>query len=170
MKKLTIALCTLPLLLVGTSVIAGMQHEGFSKCDRDGKMEKHDQKDRSKYMVKKMSKKLGLSDTQQEEVQKLFSSKHEQRQEMHTQMRTLHKATRDLDPSAADYDQQLAQTKKAASDMAVSRVEQQVNMKTEMAKILTAEQMSELEEMRGRFGEGRGKHHGESYGKRHHQE
>ena len=170
MKKLTIALCTLPLLLVGTAVIADMKHEGFSKCDRDGKMEKYAQKDRSKYMVKKMSKKLGLSDTQQEEVQKLFSSKHEQRQAIHTQMRTLHKATRDLDPSAADYDQKLAQTKKAAADMAVSKVEQHVNMKTEMAKILTAEQMSKFEEMRGRFEEGRGKHHGEGYGKRHHQE
>ncbi|BBB28173.1 Spy/CpxP family protein refolding chaperone [Neptunomonas japonica] len=159
MKKLTIALLTLPVLLVGTTVIAGMQHEGFSKCDRDGKMEKYDQKDRSKYMVKKMSKKLGLSDTQQEEVQKLFSSKHEQRQKMHTQMRTLHQATRDLDPNAADYDQQLAKTKTTAADMAVNKVEQQVNMKTEMAKILTEEQMSKLDDMRANFGEGRGKHH-----------
>ncbi|WP_028468503.1 Spy/CpxP family protein refolding chaperone [Neptunomonas japonica] len=159
MKKLTIALLTLPALLVGTTVIAGMQHDGFSKCDRDGKMEKHAQKDRSNYMVKKMSKKLGLSDSQQEEVQKLFSSKHEQRQEMHTQMRTLHKATRDLDPNAADYDQQLAKTKKAAANMAVSKIEQQVYMKAEMAKILTAEQISKFEDMRARFGEGRGKHH-----------
>lgn len=168
MKKLTIALFTLPVLLAGTAVIAGMQHhdEGYSKCDKGEKMHKGDRKDRENHRLEKMSEQLGLSDSQQEEMQKLFENKKDQRQEMHSQMRNLHQATRNLDPDAADYKARLAETKQAAADMAVSKVDQQVSMRTEMAKILTADQLSKLEEMRDRSGKEHGKHRGEGHEKR----
>lgn len=167
MKKLTIALLTLPTLLIGSVVIAGMQQgEGFSKCDRSEKMYKNDYKDRGNHMLTKISNQLELSDTQQEEMQKLFNNKQDQRQEMHAKMRNLHQATRNLDPSASDYTTRLADTKKAAADMAVSKVDQHVSMQTEMAKILTPDQLSKLDKMRDSFGKERGKHHGEGYGQR----
>lgn len=168
MKKLTLALLALPVLLTGTAVIAGMQQHdgGFNKCDQGEKMQKGDRTDRENNRLEKMSKQLGLSDSQQEEMHKLFNSKQEQRQEMHAQMRNLHQATRTLDPSAADYKERLAETKAAAADMAVSRVDQHVGMQTEMAKILTADQLSKLEKMRDGFGEERNKHRGEGDGKR----
>ncbi|WP_293267549.1 Spy/CpxP family protein refolding chaperone [Neptunomonas sp.] len=158
MKKLTVTLLAIPALLAGTAVFAGMNHDGYSKCDRGGKMFGSDKSEkRAGYIAKKMSKKLGLSDTQQVQVEQLFSSKQEQRQGMYKEMQELHQATRDLDPNAADYSTRLADTKKAAADMAVSRVEQQVGMRADMAKILTAEQMAKFEEMRDKFGKGRGK-------------
>ena len=166
MKKLTIALLALPVLLTGTAVIAGMQqNEGFSKCDQGEKMHKNYDKDRANHMLRKISKQLDLSDTQKEEVRKLFDNKKEQRQDMHSKMRNLHQATRTLDPNAADYEKRLAETKQAAADMAVSRVDQHVNMRSEMAKILTTDQLDKFEKMRGGFGEERSKHRGEDYGK-----
>lgn len=166
MKKLTIALLTLPVLVLGTTVIAGMQYEGSGKCDQGKKMHKNDHKDRADYMLKKMSKQLALSETQEEEMQKLFNNKQDQRQAMHAQMRNLHQATRTLDPSAADYATRLADTKKAAADMAVSRVDQHASMQTEMAKILTPEQLSKLDKIRDGYGMGHGKHYREGYEKR----
>ncbi len=166
MKKLTIALLTLPVLALGTSVIAGMQPEGFSKCDRSAKMHKSDHNERADHMLKKMSKQLELSETQEEEMRNLFSKKQDQRQEMHAQMRNLHETTRNLDPSASDYATRLADTKKAAAELAVSKVDQHVSMQTEMAKILTPDQINKLDKMRDGFGKEHGKHYREGDEKR----
>jgi len=166
MKKLTIALLTLPVLALGTTVIAGMQHEGYSKCDQGAKMHKNDHNERAGHMLKKMSKQLELSETQEEEMRNLFSKKQDQRQAMHAQMRNLHQTTRNLDPGASDYATRLADTKKAAAELAVSKVDQHVSMRTEMAKILTPDQLSKLESMRDNSKQKYGRHHGEGDEKR----
>ncbi|WP_372739933.1 Spy/CpxP family protein refolding chaperone [Neptunomonas sp.] len=169
MKKLTIALISLPILLAAAASYAGMQHsEGYGKCDRDGGMYKHDRNSNKNRMIERMSEKLDLSETQQQDLQQLFESKQAQRQEMHKQMRSLHQATRNLDPSAADYDQRLSEAKQAATELAVNKIDQKVDMKAAMANILTADQLSKMEKMRDGSGSGKehGKHRGEGYEKR----
>lgn len=164
MKKLTVALLTLPVLLAGAASFAGMQqHDGYNKCDRDGDMKRYEHEDRQSNRMEWMSKRLELTDVQQQEMQKLFEGKQKQHQTMREQMQSLHQATRDIDPSAADYDKRLADAKKAASEMAVSKIDQMVSMRTEMSKILTAEQLSKMDAMKQYHGEGKG----DGYGKHH---
>ena len=168
MKKLTVALLTLPVLLAGAASFAGMQqHDGYNKCDRDGDMKRYEHGDHHTNRMEWMSKRLELTDVQQQEMQKLFEGKQKQHQTMREQMQSLHQATRDIDPSAADYDKRLADAKKAASEMAVSKIDQMVSMRTEMSKILTAEQLSKMDAMKQHHREGKGdshaKHHNDSH-------
>lgn len=171
MKKLTIALITAPILLAGVAAFAGMQHHGDDeKCDRghgnghEKRMDKSDREDRADRMLERMSKRLELSDEQQVAMKTLFADQKEQRQTMRSEMQSFHQAMRNLDPAAADYDTNLTEAKRIAADLAVNKVDQKISMKTELSKILTAEQLSKFEDMRERHGEGHGKKHGDKHG------
>lgn len=171
MKKLTIALVTLPLILAGAASFAGMQqHEGQNKCDRDHDMKRYNYADRESNRMDKMSKHLELTEAQQQEMQKLFEGKQKQHQAMREQMQSLHQTTRDINPAAADYDKRLADAKKAASEMATNKIDQMVNMRAEISKILTAEQLSKMDEMKQQHrkakGDGYDKHHKDGHGMR----
>lgn len=148
MKKAIITLITIPAIAFGAAALADMKGHGGPFGDKD-KSERCDREkgDRGERMLKRMSKKLDLTDEQKVAVGKLMEEKRDQKVASKDKMVELHKAIRDLDPTADNYTQQLNKAKQTAADMAMQRVDSKASMKAEMQKILTGEQLAKLDEM-----------------------
>ena len=126
MKKLILAI----VIMVGL-VSFGQEKEGRGKFQSEQDVEAH---------IKKMSTDLNLSDKQLGEVKLLLMDQFNKRKQMRAEMK-----------KGKEDGMQISDEKRA--EMKKNRIDEQLEMKTKMKKILSEEQMRKLEEMRKQKGE-----------------
>lgn len=130
----------------------------------EGRHGKHEQMEDGKHADKRlhaMTKKLGLSEAQQEQMKELFKDRREEMRDQREQMREMYTAMRDLDVNAADYDQQVAALVATAQDNTAEMITMRAEQKKELFAILTPEQQEKLMEMdheRPRHGDKKPRH------------
>ncbi len=107
-----------------------------------------------------LSKKLALTAQQQTQIKALFQAQRTAHKAAAGIRKPLHQAIRNLDPKADDYAQKLVQVKQQAGLAASQKIDDMLAMQQSMKKILTAEQLLKMQELRA-TGEGRrGMQHG----------
>jgi len=162
MKKTMITLLTIPALMMGTFALADGKYKNDDcegqRGDKHAKYDKHDERGESgDRMIKRMSKRLDLSEEQQTSLADLFKSRAEQHTSMRDKTRSLHDTLRGLDSSSETYAKDLQSAKELAASLAVEKIDERASMRTDIAKILTPEQLAKFEDGMKQRGE-RGDH------------
>ena len=161
----TIALMAIPsMLLIGAFNVAhadNTQPGNWQKSEHYA--ENRGDNHRTMRATKKLnilSKKLALTAQQQTKIKALFQAQRTDHKAAAKNRKSLHQAIRNLDPNAGDYAQKLAQVKQQAGLAASQKIDDMLAMQQSMKKILTAEQLLKMQELRA-TGEGRrGMQHG----------
>ncbi len=165
LKRRTIALMTIPtMLLIGAFNVAhaantqpgNWQQSKHYAENRGGSH--HAMRASKKLNI--LSKKLALTAQQQAQIKVLFQAQRTAHKAAAGDQQPLHQALRNLDPKAADYAQKLAQVKQQAGLAASQKIDDMLAMQQSMKKILTAEQLLKMQEMRAAGKGRRGVQHG----------
>jgi Spy/CpxP family protein refolding chaperone len=160
MKFKSIAMLSLPaIFLAGT--FGSLQVQAQDNDHKKGhRYEQGNKGEHSERMLKRLSKKLDLTEQQQTDLKALFDNKKEASEGKHASRQALHDAVRNLDPSAADYASKLAQVKQQAGLAAQNKIDNMMEMRQSLQSILTPEQFTKMQafkEKRSEHGK-RGKH------------
>lgn len=130
-------------LAVGTAAWAGPGGKHCAKHGKDG--------DRTEMMQKKMDRmatKLGLSDTQQQQVKELMEGYKGAVKPLHEQKRALRKQMQALDPTSETYEQELTTAANQQADLIRQLTIAKGQKRQAMARILTAEQREKMQQFR----------------------
>ncbi len=158
MKMKRIAVLSIPALILATTFTTLQAQANDSK--QGHRYEQGHKGGNSEKMLKRMAKKLNLTEQQQTDLKALYDSKKETREQKRESRKSLHDSIRNLDPKAADYATRLNEVKQQAGLAAQTKIDDMMQMRTQMQAILTPEQyaqMKEMKEKRGKRGK-RGKH------------
>jgi Spy/CpxP family protein refolding chaperone len=160
MKKTLLTLVAIPTLVLGTMAYAdGGKHR--DSCDGKHDRQSHGKKEHGmrdgqsgERMLKRMTKRLELTEEQQTSLKTVFEAQSKQRDALKEKSRDLHEALRDLDPKADGYAEQLEEAKKTAAQLAVERIDEGAELRQKVADILTPEQLEKWETEKERRGKG----------------
>ncbi len=97
--------------------------------------------------VERMIKHLSLDETQQASVRQILEQRADQRQTMREQRKTLMRKAQALDPNARDYATQSQTLADEAAQLAREKVLTILQVKAELAQVLTPEQMQKMQEL-----------------------
>ena len=160
MKFKSIAMLSLPaIFLAGT--FTSLQVQAQDNDQKKGhRYEQGNKGQHSERMLKRLSKKLDLTEQQQTDLKALFDSKKDASEGKRESRQALHEAVRNLDPNAADYAAKLAQVKQQAGLAAQNKIDSMMEMRQGLQKILTPEQFTKMQTLKNKRGEHgkRGKH------------
>lgn len=143
-----------------TSAAATTDSESYSK-HKDGKGGKHHGKRHGKrggksHGMKRMAKKLNLTEAQQAELKTLREEQKATSAPLREEMKTLRTEMKALDTSSADYDNQVAAIADKKANLERQRFIQKSAARQKFEAVLTAEQLAKLSEMKEKRGERRG--------------
>jgi Spy/CpxP family protein refolding chaperone len=149
-----------------TSTTTTAESEGYSK-HKDGKGGKHHGKRHGKKrggkskMMKRMAKKLNLTEEQQASLKTLREESKAASQPLREEMKALRTEIKALDTTSADYDSQVAILADKKANLTRQAFIQKSSARQKFAAVLTAEQREMMKEMMSkRKGKRGGKHHG----------
>lgn len=135
-------------LIGATTLTASLASAGgkWDRCDDEGRHNKYTQMSgaRDHKQLRRMVRKLDLSETQQAQLKQLFRDQREVMDSLHDQRKAMRSAMQNLDVSATDYDQQLSGLIGQAEQMAAAMVTQRAAQKKAMFELLTPEQQTQF--------------------------
>ncbi len=111
--------------------------------------------------LERMTKRLDLSDQQQQQIKAVFGKDSEKKAELRQKMIDNRTAVHSLDPRSPDYLTQHAELATTQADLMQQMMQLRASHKVEVAAVLTDDQYAEWQEMRKKFG----KHGGRFPGK-----
>ncbi|WP_022953943.1 Spy/CpxP family protein refolding chaperone [Leucothrix mucor] len=117
------------------------------------------------HMMKRMAKKLNLTEDQQAQIKSFREAQRTQHQTLREQMKELRTETQALDTSSADYQNQVAALADKKANLDRAAFIQRNEARQQFESVLTAEQRATLKEMqekrKNRGGKRGGKHNAE---------
>lgn len=135
-------------LIGATTLTASLASAGgkWDRCDDEGRHNKYTQMsgEQDHKQLRRMVRKLDLSETQQAQLKQLFRDQREVMDSLHDQRKAMRSAMQNLDVSATDYDQQLSGLIGQAEQMAAAMVTQRAAQKKAMFELLTPEQQTQF--------------------------
>ena len=151
MNKLNVALATVLISTVGFATAPAMAEGGeggWKKGHKGHHGKMHHRGKRGKHMMKRMARKLGLTDEQKAEMKTLREAHREEMKPLREQRKAIRTSLEALDPAAADYDAQITVIADQQANLARQMFILKNKMKQQMSAVLTDEQRAKMKEMR----------------------
>ena len=166
-------------LALASGVVYAANSSGIANCDRDGFMSKggkhgsmqgqmygreqgkgmHNAEQMQEHRLDAMEQRLGLTETQRQQVGALMERNPQQMSEKHAQMQAFRSQVHSLDPAAADYQDQVAALAKQKTEQMSQQIMERARLHAEIYALLTPEQQQAFRQMEPRGGDRQGQHH-----------
>ena len=145
-----------PMLLaagLGLAAVGGAFAAGTTGAASSGDGPRHDP-------AARMAKYLSLDETQKTNVSAIFERNRPANEALRERSKANREALRALKPGTPDYSTRSQTLADAAGTLERDRVLQRTQMNAELATVLTPEQLTKMQEHKGRGGPRGGRHHG----------